>query len=179
MMAEAPVGERGDIMVGRLKDYFDGNDVKYETFEHPEAYTAQEIAASAAIPGKMLAKTVVVRLDGKLAMAVLPASHVIDFDRLKEVAGVSEAELAPESDYEELFPECDRGAVPPFGNLYGLDVYVARSLMEGPDIVFSGGSITELVKIATANYLRLVEPRTASYSFKEHGERRRERPVRA
>ncbi|MBD3315557.1 MAG: deacylase [Chitinivibrionales bacterium] len=167
------------MMVRRLKEYFDGNDVKYTTFPHHEAFTAQEIAAAADMPGGMLAKTVMVKLDGKPAMAVLPASHVIDFDRLREVADVNEAELAPEEEYTDVFPDCERGAMPPFGNLYGLDVYLARSLTEGPEMAFNAGSLKELVKISTANYLRLVEPRTASYTFKEHGERRRERPVRA
>lgn len=166
-------------MVSKVKEYLDNNAVKYETLTHPTAFTAQEIAASADIPGKEMAKSVVVKLGGRMAMAVLPASEIIDFERLKEIAAVDEAELAFEEEYEDMFPECERGAIPPLGNLYGMPVYVARSLMAEPVILFTAGSLKELVKISTADYRRLATPIISSFSYKQHGESRWKRPTHA
>jgi Ala-tRNA(Pro) deacylase len=100
----------------------DSHQVKYVTIRHSPTFTAQEIAASAHIPGKQLAKAVIVNLDGKLAMAVLPASDTVDFERLKAAAGARTVALAHEQDFQDRFPECEVGAMPPFGHLYGLDV---------------------------------------------------------
>ncbi|MGH8531249.1 MAG: aminoacyl-tRNA deacylase [Gammaproteobacteria bacterium] len=144
--------------VAKLKDFLDQNQVKYVTIAHSRAFTAQEIAQSAHIPGSELAKAVMVRTDGRLAMAVLPASYQIDFDRLRKGAGASSVELASEKDFQDKFPGCELGAMPPFGNLYAMDVYVSRRLTEDPYIAFSAGSHTELIKLAYADYERLVRP---------------------
>ena len=108
--------------IQKLKKFLDNHHVKYRTISHPPAYTAQEIAASAYIPGKELAKTVMVKLDGKLAMAVLPAPYQIDFDCLKEHSGAESVELASEDEFYDQFPTCELGTMPPFGNLFGMDV---------------------------------------------------------
>jgi Ala-tRNA(Pro) deacylase len=144
-----------------LKEFLDANKVKYVVISHSPAYTAQEIAGSAHIPGKNLAKTVMVRLDGKMAMVVLPAPCKIDFALLKEVAGAKEVELAQETDFAGIFPGCEVGAMPPFGNLYDLETYMAEALAEDDQIAFNAGSHTELVKLAYADYQKLVKPKVA------------------
>ena len=148
----------------KVKEFLDSNDIKYLSIEHSPAFTAQEIAASAHIPGKELAKTVMVKIDGNMAMAVLPASYKVDLDLLKEAAGASEVELASEGEFEGLFPECAPGAMPPFGNLYGMEVFVAESLAEDEAIAFNAGSHTELIRLAYQDFAGLVEPKVAKLS---------------
>ena len=118
----------------RLQEFLDTHQVKYSTIKHSPAYTAQEIAAVSHIPGNEMAKSIIVKLDGKMVMAVLPASHRINFNRLKQVTGAKTAELATESEFEELFPDCQLGAMPPFGNLYDLSVFVDESLADDEEI---------------------------------------------
>jgi Ala-tRNA(Pro) deacylase len=150
--------------VQKLKEYLDRNNVKYVTVSHSPAFTAQQIAASAHIPGKELAKTVIVKLDGKMAMAVLPASEQIDFDRLKEATGADSVELAGENEFKGLFPNCEVGAMPPFGNLYDMDVLVESHLKDDEEIAFNAGSHTELVRLPYQDYEQLVHPRVAEFS---------------
>ena len=134
------------------------------SISHSPAFTAQEIAASAHIPGKELAKTVMVKLDGTMAMAVLPASLAVDFDLLKAAAGAKKAELAGEAEFLDLFPECEAGAMPPFGNLYDMAVYADEGLAEDEQIAFNAGSHKELVRLAYADFARVVEPTVASFA---------------
>jgi Ala-tRNA(Pro) deacylase len=145
--------------VEALREFLDRNRIKYVVISHSPAHTAQEIAASAHIPGREMAKTVIVKIDGRLAMAVLPASELIDLDLLADAAFAQRLELAEEEEFEDRFPDCQLGAMPPFGNLYGMDVYVAESLAEDDEIAFNGGSFTELVRMVYADYARLVKPR--------------------
>ena len=148
----------------KLKDFLDGEGVKYVVVTHSPAFTAQEIAASAHIPGRELAKTVMVKLDGEMAMAVLAASSGVDFGLLKAAAGASACELASEDDFGDLFGECEVGAMPPFGNLYGMAVFVDQALAEDEAIAFNAGSHKELVKLAYADFARLVEPTVAAFA---------------
>jgi Ala-tRNA(Pro) deacylase len=111
----------------KLKQFLDKNKVKYVAISHSPTYTAQEIAASAHVPGKEMAKTVIVKVDGKMAMAVLPAPQKVDFKLLKDGIGAKSVELATEQEFADSFPECEPGAMPPFGNLYDMDVFVAKS----------------------------------------------------
>jgi Ala-tRNA(Pro) deacylase len=150
--------------VRKLKEYLDSHSVKYITIQHSQAYTAQEIAASAHVPGKELAKTVIIKIDGQMAMAVLPASYRVDFDLLREDAEADEVELATEQEFMELFPGCELGAMPPFGNLYGMDVYVAATLSDDEEIAFNAGSHTELVRLAYRDFERLVKPQVVKFS---------------
>ncbi|MBI4469321.1 MAG: YbaK/EbsC family protein [Acidobacteria bacterium] len=150
----------------RLKEFLDDQGVKYVSLAHSKAYTAQEIAESAHVPARELAKTVMIKIDGRMAMAVLPASFRVDFDRIKESARAERVELAGEQEFRELFPECDVGAMPPFGNLYGLDVFVATPLTEDEVIAFNAGSHTELIKLAYADFARLVSPRVSDFAYK-------------
>jgi len=150
--------------VKKLKDFLDQNKVKYTVISHSRAYTALEIAASAHLPGKEIAKTVIVKIDGKMSMAVLPASHKIDFNLLKQAAGAREIAMASETEFKDMFPECDVGAMPPFGILYGMDVYSADGLAEDDEIAFNAGSHTEIVRLAYKDFERLVKPKILKFS---------------
>ncbi len=150
--------------VAKLKELLEREKVKYVSIAHSTAYTAQELAASAHIPGKEIAKTVMVKLDGKMAMAVLPATVRVDLDRLREAAGVVKATLAVEEEFERLFPQCPAGAMPPFGNLYGMEVYVDRGLAEDEEIAFNAGSHAELIRMAYRDFERLVKPRLVDFA---------------
>ncbi len=130
----------------KLKSFLDENKIKYVSIQHSSAYTAQEIAAIAHIPGKDLAKTVIIKIDGKMAMAVLPASFKVSFDNLKDTLGVKEVRLAYEQEFIDKFPDCEVGAMPPFGNIYGMEVFVAESLAEDEEIAFNACSHTEINK---------------------------------
>ncbi len=150
--------------VQKLKKFLDEHHIKYVTIRHSPAFTAQEIAASAHVSGRELAKAVMVKVDGKMAMAVLPASFHVDFDLLKEALGAKKVELATEREFQNLFPECELGAMPPFGRLYGMDTYVAESLTEDEEIAFNAGTHTELIKLTYTDFARLVEPRVLEFS---------------
>ena len=153
--------------VRKLKEFLDSNNVKYATVSHSPSYTAQEIAASTHISGKEMAKTVMVKLDDKMAMAVLPASYWVDFKQLKEATGAKHAGLASEEEFKDKFPECDVGAMPPFGNLYGMEVYVAESLAEDEHIAFNAGSHSEVIRLLYKDFERLVKPKKLQFSVKQ------------
>jgi Ala-tRNA(Pro) deacylase len=147
-----------------IKSFLDDHGIKYVSVSHSTAYTAQEAAAMAHIPGKELAKTVIVKLDGVFSMAVLPASYHVDLGRLADLTNSTVAELASEDEFSTLFPDCDTGAMPPFGNLYGLDVYVSESLAEDEEIAFAAGSHRELIKMSYKDFEDLAKPKVLSFS---------------
>ena len=146
----------------RLRNFLDAEGVRYAIVPHVVAYTSKAIAAVSHTPPSELAKTVIVKLDGKLAMAVLPASRHVDLSLLKEVSGAKDATLVKESEFRNSFPDCEVGAMPPFGNLYGMEVYVAPSLASEPEIAFNAGSHTEVIKLAYADFEKLVKPKPLS-----------------
>lgn len=148
----------------KLKKYLMEEGVEFASVSHLPAYTAQEIAASAHIPGAELAKTVIVKADDEMVMVVLPASFQVDLERLKAVVGAREARLATEAEFKGLFPLCEPGAMPPFGHLYGMKVYASESLAEDEQISFNAGSHTELVQLAFADFERLVRPIVAAFT---------------
>ena len=152
--------------VKKLKAFLDESNVKYLTITHSSAYTSQEVAASAHVSGKEFAKTVMIKIDGQMAMAVLPASYHIDFDTLKDIFGTTSVTLASEAEFKDRFPDCELGAMPPFGNLYDMAVYVAESLASHTDIAFNAGSHTEIILLSYADYERLVKPRVFKFSWK-------------
>jgi Ala-tRNA(Pro) deacylase len=144
--------------VTRLKEFLDRENVKYVTIGHSPAFTAQEIAERAHIPGKELAKTVMVKIDGELAMIVVPASDHVKLAHLTEALGADEVELAGEYEFKERFPDCETGAMPPFGNLYDMKVFVSAALREDDEIAFNAGSHSELIRMSYADFERLVNP---------------------
>jgi Ala-tRNA(Pro) deacylase len=149
----------------KLREYLDSHNVRYEIIPHFESFTAQGTAASAHIPGRELAKTVMVKLDDRIVMAVLPASFKVNFHQLKEAAGAEKAELAKEGEFNQIFPGCEVGAMPPFGNLYGVDVFVAESLAEDERIAFNAGSHVELIRMSYKDFERVVKPRVIKFSY--------------
>ncbi len=148
----------------KLKDFLDSKQVKYVTISHSAAYTAQEIAASAHVSGYELAKTVMIKIDGKMAMAVLPGAYKVDMKHLRELTGAESVELAGEREFKDMFPGCETGAMPPFGNLYDMDVFVSPSLTEDEVIAFNAGSHTELVRLAYKDFQQLVQPKVVALS---------------
>jgi len=150
----------------KLIEFLNGEKVKYVTLNHSPAYTAQEITATTHTPGKEFAKTVIVKLDGEMAMIVVPASHQVDLESVKKASDAKEVALATEEEFQLRFPDCDVGAMPPFGNLYGMDVYVAASLAESEEIVFNPGSHLELIRLAYRDFWRLVRPKALVFSRK-------------
>jgi len=148
----------------KLKQFLDDNNIKYVTIHHSRAYTMQKAAEYAHISGKEVAKTVMVKIDGKMAMAVLPAPEHVDLGLLQGAAKARSVELANEQEFKNLFPQCDVGAMPPFGNIYGVDVYVEEGLKEDKMIAFKAGSHEELIELAYLDYERLVNPRVVRLS---------------
>jgi Ala-tRNA(Pro) deacylase len=150
--------QESDMSESRLKDFLDEEHVKYVTIGHSPAFTAQEIAAMTHIPGKELAKTVVVKIDGELAMVVTTASEHVKLSHLKESLGADVVDLASEGEFKDSFPDCETGAMPPFGNLYGMNVFVSQALREDEQIAFNAGSHSELVRLPYTEFQRLVHP---------------------
>jgi len=145
--------------VKKLKDFLDSNNVKYTSIQHSKAYTAPEIAESAHISGKKLAKVVMIKVNGVMAMAVLPATDHIGINTIKAAVNAHSVEIAEEQEFINMFPDCEVGAMPPFGNLYGMDVYVSEKLTEDEEIAFNSGTLRELIMLSFKDYKELVKPK--------------------
>lgn len=153
----------------RLKEFLDSHNIKYTVISHSVAYTAQGIAALTHISGRELAKTIIAKIDGELSMAVLPASFHVDLSLLRTAAGANEAGLALEEEFKDRFPDCETGAMPPFGNLYGMAVFADESLARDKEIAFNAGSHRELVRLAWDDFENLVKPRIAKFAIGKMG----------
>jgi Ala-tRNA(Pro) deacylase len=152
------------MAVRKLKEYLDDNGIRYMSIYHSGAYTSQEIAAAAHIPGMEMAKTVIVKVDGRLAMAVLPSCHAIELDSFKKNLKATTVELAKEGEFADLFPECELGAMPPFGNLWGVDVFVADSLPQKGLIAFQAGTHREVIRMSYKDFALLTQPQVVAFS---------------
>ena len=148
----------------KLREFLDANKIKYSLLTHSTAYTAQEIASLTHIRGEELAKTVIVKVDGRMAMAVLPASRQVDLALLRSSARSRNAVLATEVEFRDLFPGCETGAMPPFGNLYGLPVFVDESLSKDKEIAFNAGTHNDLIRLSYADFARLVQPKVVGFA---------------
>lgn len=149
----------------KLREFLDSQRIAYTSISHAVAYTAKEIAALTHISNRELAKTVIIKIDSELAMAVLPASYDVDLSSLRAATGARSVNLAKESEFKSRFPECEIGAMPPFGNLYGMAVYVDESLTKDKDIAFNAGSHNELLQVSYADFERLVNPKVLRFSI--------------
>jgi Ala-tRNA(Pro) deacylase len=150
----------------KLIDFLEENNVKFTRIIHSTAYTAQVIAHRAHISGNMLAKTIVLKdPEGKFVMAVVPANYQIDMAKISELYK-AELDLATEDEFRKLFPGCETGGMPPFGNLFGLPVYVSESLAKSEDIAFNAGNHRELLQIHFSDFESLVKPTIAAFSRK-------------
>lgn len=145
--------------VNKLKEFLDEQRVQYISINHSPAFTAQQVAESAHIPGKEMAKVVIIKLDGKMAMMVLPANVKVDLAALEGKTGAHKAELASESEFKGKFPNCELGAMPPFGNLFAMDVFVDASMGKHKHIAFNAGSHSEVLQLGYEDFARLVKPK--------------------
>lgn len=154
------------MAIPRSIEQFLGNrGIPYSVLHHPPAYTAQEEAAVAHVPGRRWAKVVACVADGAPVLAVVPAPAVVDMDRLKQITGANEIRLATEREFEPLYPDCETGAMPPFGPLYGQPVFVDRLLVEGEhEIVFNAGSHSDAIQMRCADFVRLVQPTVGDFA---------------
>ena len=150
----------------KLKAMLDEAGVSYEVTKHPEAFTAQEVAAAEHVPGKAMAKVVIVLADKTPVMAVLPASYRVNFDKLKALLGAKKVSLASEEEFADLFPDSEIGAMPPFGGPADMPIYSDRVLEEDEKITFNAGTHTDTVTMAYTDYTRLAQPTLAD--FAEH-----------
>lgn len=150
--------------IARIREFLDGSKVPYTTIQHSKAYTAQGIAALTHIPGRELAKTVILRVNDELAMAVLPSSRWVDLVAMRKELGTAKIELASEFEFDARFPDCETGAMPPLGNLYDMGVYVDASLAEDKEIAFNAGSHYEVIRMRYADFARLVRPKVLHFA---------------
>ena len=149
----------------KLIEFLNQNKVRYELLHHPEAFTAQELAAIEHVKGKQHAKVVMVKSDGRQMMAVLPADHRVDLEKFRQLTGKTAA-LATEADFKALFPDCATGSMPPFGNLYGVETYVDQSLTDNETIVFEAGTHSDAMKMRYGEFERVAGPKVADFAVK-------------
>lgn len=149
----------------RVKEFLDNNGVKYEQFKHRQAFTAQGVAQEQHVSGKVVAKVVVMKMGGGFALAVLPAHCRVDLDRFRQISGSPDAVLASEDEFAQLFPDCEVGAMPPFGNLYDLPTYVDSLLARDEEIYFQAGTHVDTIKMKFADYARLVQPKIVDFAM--------------
>ncbi len=149
----------------KLKDFLDCNKIRYNTISHPIAYSAQMVAHSAHIPGREMAKTIIVKVNGKMTMIVTTANEKVNMAMLKNIFSTNDVELAKESEFMNKFPDCELGAMPPFGNLYDMDEVISVELSKDKDIVFNAGTHTELIKMMYKDFERLVNPKILDFKI--------------
>ena len=147
-----------------VSQFLKGSGVVYEIVHHSQAFTAQEVAATVHVTGKEVAKTLVVNADGKYCMAVIPAPHKLNLKSLKDLLGAKEVRLASETELTQLFPDCELGAMPPFGNLYNMPVFISSALKDRPEVVFNACTHTEVLKMSFSDFERLVQPKVGEIS---------------
>jgi Ala-tRNA(Pro) deacylase len=144
--------------VTKLKEYLDSQGIKYVSIRHSPAFTASEVAASAHVSGRDFAKTLIVKIEDEMAMVVLPANRRLLLGELRELLDCSYVRLASEAEFKGVFPDCEVGAMPPFGNLYGMKVYVTSDLADEAEIAFNAGVHTEVIKLAYTDFEMLAKP---------------------
>lgn len=147
----------------KLRSYLDDQNVTYQTEEHEPTIDASRTAQATHVPGREFAKTVIVKADGRLLMAVLPSTDQVHVDELKKALGAKEVQLAGESDIKAAFPDCETGAMPPFGNLYNMEVFVNEHLREDEQIVFNAGTHNEVMRMSYRDFDRLVRPQVLHF----------------
>ncbi len=147
------------MAIRRIREFLDGNDVQYTAIRHSRAFTAAEVAEAMHIPGRLVAKVVFVMIEKHLAMAVVPATREVDLTLLQKAAGVKNVRLAAVAEFESRFEGCQRGTAPPFGNLFGMETFVDRSLANYKYIAFNAGTHVDAIAMKVEDYLRLVRPK--------------------
>ena len=154
-------------IINRVKELFDSTKVSYEVYNHPLAYTAQEIAQRQHFSGDLMAKVVILRVDGRLVMAVITASQKVHLPTVRESLGAHEVKLATEDEFIASFPGCEIGAMPPFGNLFDISVYVDPAVTKDKSIYFNAGNHVQTVRLRYSDFDRLVKPRVVPLTEKK------------
>jgi len=149
-------------IAAKLKSFLDGQKVRYHVLAHHERFTASEIAEELHVPGHMMAKVVVIIADGHRMIVALDANRRVDLEAVREAIGAHSVGLATEEEIRDQFPDCEVGAMPPFGNLYDVPVVVDEALTNDRNIVFEAGNHHEAIKLAYADFDRLVKPQVAA-----------------
>lgn len=147
-------------LIGFLKE----QNISYEVLVHPEAFTAQQVAHAIHESGKALAKTVVLNADGNYIMAVIPGHHKVKMEAVKNLIGAKDVRIAPEETLRGLFPDCDLGAMPPLGKLYGMKVVVSESLAQSKELIFNACTHTDCLKMKFSDYQKITDPQIAAIS---------------
>lgn len=155
-----------------LNQYLEQAHVAYQTHKHPTAFTALEVAERAHVKGRSLAKTVIVKVDGRLAMIVMPATHIINMQTLPVEMNCEDLELALEYEFQNLFADCETGAMPPFGNLFSMEVYMDQAMAENDTISFTAGEHNEILEISFTDFHTLVQPKLLQHGFIPLGQSR-------
>jgi len=148
----------------RISDYLDSQNVDYEVLPHPQAFTGQEVAHTLHVSGKRLAKAVVMEADGKFVLAVIPGAHRVSLPDLKAALEVRNLRMLSEPEIAQVFPDCELGAVPPFGNLYAMDVWVDRTVSQYEDLVLCAGTHVDCIRMKYSDFARLTKPRLGLFS---------------
>lgn len=161
-------GEGLNMPFRKMRQYLDSFGIKYVTVSHSMAFTASDTARSAHLDTQDLAKVVMVKIDDRMAMLVLPANRMVDLEKLAEFTAADTIRLANEREFNDLFSECEHGAMPPFGNLYAIPVYADESLDKEEQIAFNAGTHSELVKMSYRDWVRLVTPTLGHFSQPRH-----------
>ena len=146
-----------------LQSYLDEMGINYRSSKHAEAFTAQDLAAAEHIPGRKVIKPVVVRADGEFVMCALPASHRVDLSELRQQLQCEEVQLADEGALQEIFADCELGAAPPIGRLYGLPTLMDESLFADDRVTFQAGTHSDAVTMTLADYRRVAQPEVAYF----------------
>jgi Ala-tRNA(Pro) deacylase len=163
-LGSATLGKESTMSLREVEEFLREKNVKYRTVHHSQAFSSHEIAQAAHVPGRRLAKVTMVKVDGSLAMAVLPASEMVDVKALGKVLGGRKVAIAAEEDFADRFPGCEVGAMPPFGNLWGMPVYVSDGFTTTDAIAFEAGSHRELLEMPYGDFIRLVEPKVVHFA---------------
>lgn len=150
--------------LGDIIEYLKKNGVYFELIEHAPAFSAHDVAVASHVQDKDLAKTLIVKAGDRFLMVVLPADHRLDEHLLESIVKAKRVHLAHEDELKPIFPDCELGAMPPFGNLYAVPVYMDKSLADDANIAFNACSHSKSIRLKMADYVRLVNPTVAEFS---------------
>jgi Ala-tRNA(Pro) deacylase len=156
------------MILERITGFLDSHKLKYILIQHSPAFTAREVAVAAHIPFRELAKTVVLSVGNEHVLAVLPATEMVNLTVIRQALGTPAVHLTNESAFNVLFPDTEVGAMPPFGNLFNMNVIVSQSLTEDEEIAFNAGSHRDLIKMSYEDFERLVQPKVLAFSAPRH-----------
>ena len=151
------------IIHKRLQNYLDSQKIPYQIVNHSVAYTAQEAAESLHVRGNLFAKVVVVKASERFVMLVLPSNWRVDLKHVADILECPHIRLATEEELAHLFPDCEIGSMPPFGNLYGMSVYVDELLTNDEEIFFDAGTHVGAIKLRYRDFADLVHPQVAEF----------------